>query len=162
VLNDGDVRPALRGTCGAVRRPERYATHLASLCPVVTGLRGIVDNLAEAVHKYRGLWTTCHKMVVNVHPHGAQRVSQAGWQWGLSQVPKEPPVDVLTGFLPCPHRNPRAAMWESGVIHTIHTPYNGNEFSYLKRYVRTGPGTDRQAVTHHHDAGALSPTKVRG
>jgi hypothetical protein len=116
----------------AGRGHQRYATHVAQLCPVVTGLGRIVDNLADAGDKCDGLWTTCPMMVVNVHPRGVQPVLCPGCGWGLSQVPNERPVEVLTGFRPCPHRILRAMALISGVIHSIHIPYNGNEFYYYK------------------------------
>jgi len=35
---------------------------------------------------------------------------------------------------------------ESGVIHTIHTPYNGNEFSPYNKEIRETRDTDRSTL----------------
>jgi hypothetical protein len=102
---------------------------LTSLCLLGTGLSANVDNSGDGVDNGGGLWTTCHKVVVNVHLDRVQRMGRPGQRWGLSQVPNEPPVDVLTGIPACPHGSLGVMMRVSGVIHTIHTSYDGNEFS---------------------------------
>ena len=88
-----------------------------------------MDNLGATVDNRRGLWTTGCCLWVNVHNVGVQPGERSGHGWGLSQVPKQPPVGLLTGKTACPHGLFRALAGVWGFVHTFHTPYNDHGFS---------------------------------
>jgi hypothetical protein len=119
-----DIRISRRGS-----RSLLTPRSLPLLCRVVTSAGTGVDNSGGSVDNRWGLWTTARRLWVNVHNVGVQPGERPGRGWGLSQVPKQPPVGLLTGKTACPHGLFRMAPPVWALFHTIHTPYNDHGFS---------------------------------